>query len=222
MKFIASSALFSLCGVVGVLADGWGGAISLGPAKTNIIHATTTLTPGTAPVPQTGELFLWPGISNGTGDLVQTTLESWPDNSWCGATPGQWCVRASVFGSFGQIDSTAAVVKPTDAVLIDYTLQSNKQTWTQTVSIAGKVVTTLNHDSGPFMKGWGTATECDDNCSGTIAAQTYTNTTITLDAPDPNFGKTLVPITGATFTGLTSTGGGLVWQIASIHIPAMV
>lgn len=111
--------------------DSWGGALSLGPTKSTIISAVTTLIPGDAPSSQAGELFLWPGMSNGTGDLVQTTLESWPDNSWCGATTGQWCVRASVFGSFGQIDGTAGVVSGTDQVKIDYTLESNQQTWTQ-------------------------------------------------------------------------------------------
>lgn len=70
--------------------DSWGGALSLGPTTSHIIHAETTLSAGVAPTTQTGELFLWPGMSNGTGDLIQTTLESWPDNTWCGATPGQW------------------------------------------------------------------------------------------------------------------------------------
>jgi hypothetical protein len=70
--------------------DTWGGALSLGPTTSHIIHAVTTLVPGAAPPTQNGELFLWPGMSNGTGDLIQTTLESWPDNSWCGAISGQW------------------------------------------------------------------------------------------------------------------------------------
>ena len=70
--------------------DTWGGSLSLGPTKSNIVHAVTTLVPGTAPSPQNGMLFLWPGMSNGTGDLIQTTLESWPDNSWCGAVNGEW------------------------------------------------------------------------------------------------------------------------------------
>jgi hypothetical protein len=72
--------------------DGWGGALSLGPTTSHIISAVTTLTPGTAPSKQTGELFLWPGMSNGTGDLIQTTLEQWPDNTWCGAATGEWQV----------------------------------------------------------------------------------------------------------------------------------
>ena len=72
--------------------DSWGGSVSLGPTKSHIVNAVTTLTPGAAPPTQNGELFLWPGMSNGTGDLIQTTLESWPDNSWCGAKTAQWYV----------------------------------------------------------------------------------------------------------------------------------
>jgi hypothetical protein len=41
--------------------DSWGGALSLGPTTSHIIHAVTTLIPGTAPLTQNGELFLWPG-----------------------------------------------------------------------------------------------------------------------------------------------------------------
>ena len=73
-----------------VKRDSWGPSVSLGPTKSHIINAVTTIIPGPAPSTQNGELFLWPGMSNGTGDLIQTTLESWPDNSWCGAAKGQW------------------------------------------------------------------------------------------------------------------------------------
>jgi hypothetical protein len=113
--------------------DSWGGALSLGPSQSTIISAVTTLIPGTAPPTQNGELFLWPGMSNGTGDLIQTTLESWPSNAWCGATTGQWCVRASIFGSFGQLDGSASPVSGTDQVKILYTLESDDETWTQYV-----------------------------------------------------------------------------------------
>ena len=70
--------------------DSWGGALSLGPTTSRIVTAQTILIPGAAPPTQNGELFLWPGMSNGTGDLIQTTLESWPSNAWCGAETGQW------------------------------------------------------------------------------------------------------------------------------------
>lgn len=114
--------------------DSWGGSVSLGPSKSTIINAVTTIIPSTAPSTQNGELFLWPGMSNGTGDLIQTTLESWPDNSWCGATTGQWCVRASVFGSFGQLDGTASPVSGSEKVRIEYNLESDGETWTQYVA----------------------------------------------------------------------------------------
>jgi hypothetical protein len=112
-------------------ADTWGGSVSLGPTKSTIVHAVTTIIPGDAPSSQNGELFLWPGMSNGTGDLIQTTLESWSDNSWCGATTGQWCVRASVFGSFGQLDGTASPVSGSEKVKIEYILEDDNETWTQ-------------------------------------------------------------------------------------------
>lgn len=152
--------------------DTWGGALSLGPSKSTIISAVTTLTPGDAPPVQEGVLFLWPGMSNGTGDLVQTTLESWEDNSWCGAVAGQWCVRASVFGSFGQLDGPAGVASGSDQVKIEYTLESNQQTWTQYVfrpakvqcstdiyrtvtnAVTGALLSTYAYDSGPYMRGF--------------------------------------------------------------------
>ncbi|KAH8736356.1 hypothetical protein BGZ61DRAFT_490042 [Ilyonectria robusta] len=178
--------------------DSWGGAVSLGPTTSTIVKAVTTIIPGKAPTTQNGMLFLWPGMSNGTGDLVQTTLESWPDNSWCGAKSGQWC--------------------------IDYTLQSDKDTWKQTVTDAdtGAALSSFSYKSGPYMRGYGTGTECNGGCSPTVSAQRYINTVITLAGADPNFGKTISTSQGATYTGLTSSQGGKVWTITEINVPAMV
>ncbi|KAI0154160.1 hypothetical protein GGR57DRAFT_512463 [Xylariaceae sp. FL1272] len=202
--------------------DSWGGAVSLGPTKSRITKAVTTILPGTAPSTQTGELFLWPGMSNGTGDLVQTTLESWPDNSWCGAATGEWCIRCSLFGSFGQLDGTASAVPGTMSVEILYELQSDGTTWKQTATdvATGTELSTFSYDSGPYMTGYGTGTECDDGCTGTIAAQKYTNTVITLAEADDSFGDTIATSQGATYSGL-STSDNIVWTIATIDVPAM-
>ena len=119
-----------------VKRDSWGGSVSLGPTKSRIINAVTTLIPGAPPLSQSGMLFLWPGMSNGTGDLIQTTLEQWPDmNKWCGATSSQWCVRASLFGSFGQLDGPAGVVSGSDQVKIVYSRSADTKTWTQLVPL---------------------------------------------------------------------------------------
>ncbi|KAH9222628.1 hypothetical protein DL95DRAFT_354366 [Leptodontidium sp. 2 PMI_412] len=203
--------------------DTWGGSLSLGPTTSNIIHAVTTLVPGVAPSPQNGELFLWPGMSNGTGDLIQTTLESWPDNSWCGAAKGEWCVRASLFGSFGQLDGVAGVAKGSDEVRIEYSRSADGLIWNQNVTnaVTGAFLSSFSHASGP-MTGWGTGTECNDGCSGTIAAQTYKNTVITLAGADTAFGKTLSTSQGTTYTGLKNSADGKTWTIDAIHVPAMV
>lgn len=203
--------------------DSWGGAVSLGPTTSTIIKAVTTIIPGTAPSSQNGELFLWPGMSNGTGDLVQTTLESWPDNSWCGATTGQWCVRASLFGSFGQLDGDSAPVSGDQKVKIVYELQSDNDTWKQTVTDAdtGEALSSFSYKSGPYMRGYGTGTECDDSCTPTIAKQQYLNTVITLAGVDTNFGNTISTSQGATYSGLSMSQGGKVWTISEINVPAM-
>ncbi|OJJ45022.1 hypothetical protein ASPZODRAFT_100149 [Penicilliopsis zonata CBS 506.65] len=206
-----------------VSADSWGGSVSLGPTTSDIIHAVTTIIPGEAPPTQNGELFLWPGMSNGTGDLIQTTLESWPSNAWCGATTGQWCVRASIFGSFGQLSGTGEPVSGDDLVRIEYTLLADDVTWIQNVTNArtGAYLSSYSYPAGPYMTGYGTGTECDDDCSGTVAAQTYINTTITLRSADPDFGDTIAVAEGGTYTDLASSEGGKVWSIATISIPAM-
>ena len=71
------------------------------------------------------------------------------------------------------------------------------------------------------MTGYGTGTECDGGCSGTVAAQQYTGTTITLAGADTTFGSTIASAGGATYTGFSSSNGGQVWSIATINIPAM-
>ncbi|KAL4951136.1 hypothetical protein BDW69DRAFT_196688 [Aspergillus filifer] len=204
--------------------DTWGGSVSLGPTKSTITKASTTLIPGAAPASQNGVLFLWPGMSNGTGDLVQSTLESWESNSWCGAESGEWCVRASVFGSFGQLDGEAGVVKGTDQVEILYELADDQETWVQTVSNAqtGDVLSTYSSQSGPYMTGYGTGTECNEDCTGTPEEQKYINTEITLASADTTFGDTIASAGSASYEGLKSSEGGKVWTIESITIPPMV
>lgn len=72
------------------------------------------------------------------------------------------------------------------------------------------------------MTGWGTGTEYDSDCSGTIAAQKYTGTIITLAAADTTFGSTIASAQVATYTGLSSSNGGKVWTIETINMLAMV
>jgi MYXO-CTERM domain-containing protein len=223
-------------------ADGWGSSWSFGPVhpttSNHIIYMKTTLVPGRLPpiTSSTGPLFLWPGISNPTSDLVQTTMDAWPDNaSYCHATAGQWCVEASVFGSFGQRNGPTVAIDPDDHVTIEYKLGADNNTWTQTVSSQklGKVVSTLQSTSGLMLGGGlGFATEADAD-SFTIDTQYYLCTEVHLAAADPQFGATGVGGAGARY-GATGVGsgsgtaknlhtpdGGLTWLIDLITLPAM-
>lgn len=111
----------------------------------------------------------------------------------------------------------------TDRVKILYSLSGT--TWKQTVTNAdsGAALSSYSIDvgAGATMTGYGTGTECNDGCSGTIAAQTYENTVITLQEADTSFGATIATSQGATYSGLTSSQGGKVWTIAKITVPAM-
>ena len=77
-------------------ADTWGPAVSLGPSKSEIVSVTTTSYPGVMPPNQSGGLFIWPGMSNGTGDLIQSVIGGYvKGGSQCGTGAGadsQWCV----------------------------------------------------------------------------------------------------------------------------------
>jgi hypothetical protein len=184
----------------------------------------------------TGPLVLWPGLSNPTSDLIQTTMDAWPNNNgYCGAATGQWCVEASVFGSFGQRNGPNAPIDPDDHVTIEYTLGTDGNTWTQTVTSEklGRVVSTLQSASGPMPKGgFGFATEADAN-SFTIDTQYYLCTELDLAEADPHFGATGVGGIGAQY-GATGTGsgvgtaknvrtpdGGLTWLVDLVTLPAM-
>jgi hypothetical protein len=219
-------------------ADGWGASWSFGPSTSRIIHSKTTMVPGRlAPITSTtGPLFLWPGMSNPTSDLIQTTMDSWPDNaSYCGATAGQWCVEASVFGSFGQRNGPTVAIDPDDHVTIEYVLGTDGQTWTQTVTSQklGRVVSTLQSASGPLPgTGFGFATEADAD-SFTIDTQYYLCTELHFAAADPHFGSTGVGGIGAkdgatgkgsgigTAKNLRTPDGGLTWLVDLITLPAM-
>jgi MYXO-CTERM domain-containing protein len=183
-----------------------------------------------------GPLFLWPGISNPTSDLIQTTMDAWADNaSYCGATAGQWCVEGSVFGSFGQRNGPTVAIDPDDHVTIEYRLGTDNTTWTQTVTSQklGRVVSTLQSASGLMPGGGlGFATEADAD-SFTIDTQYYLCTEVHLAAADPAFAATGVGGVGAnhgatgvgsgigTVKNLRTPDGGLTWLIDLITLPAM-
>jgi MYXO-CTERM domain-containing protein len=219
-------------------ADGWGASYSFGPTTSRITYARTTLVPGRLPpiTSTTGPLFLWPGMSNPTSDLIQTTMDAWQDNKgYCKATAGQWCVEASVFGSFGQRNGPTVAIDPDDHVTIEYKLGTDNNTWTQTVTSLklGKVVSTLQSTSGQMPKGgFGFATEADAD-SFTIDTQYYLCTELHFAEADPHFAATGVGGIGAqhgasgvgsgvgTAKNVHTPDGGLTWLIDLITLPAM-
>lgn len=217
--------------------DSWGPAFSLGPAKHSIISTTTTIYPGKMPANQAGYLFVWLGISNGTGDLIQSIIGSYPKGqSECSGADADttWCISSEVYGlaSNGYPNQwvgslTTADTAFANGIKLNYTLIDKKSyLWAQTMSdaVTGKLLSSFQKTSGPML-GWGTAIECNDYngvaCTGTVAQQTYVNSTIILDAADSTFINTLGTSGGATYSKMSTADGGKTWTIPKITIPAM-
>jgi hypothetical protein len=70
----------------------------------------------------------------------------------CGEADTDRCVRASLFGSFGQLDGTAGVVKAGDEVRIEYSRSADGLTWIQNVTnaLTGAYLSSFSHQSGPM------------------------------------------------------------------------
>lgn len=221
-----------------VKRDSWGPAFSLGPAKAGIVSTTTTIYPGAMPANQKGYLFAWLGISNGTGDLIQSVIGSYPaGGSECSgpAADTTWCVSSEVYGlaSNGYPNQwvgalTTADVNYQNGIKLTYTL-ADKSTylWTQTMedAVTGELLSSFNKTSGPML-GWGTALECDDGddgtaCSGTVQEQIYADSTIVLESADSTFIDTLGAGTGVVYTDMVTADNGLTWTIEKITLPAM-
>jgi hypothetical protein len=229
------------------VGNGWGASWSFGPVRpttsNSIIYAKTTMVPGRLPASywsstNVGPLFLWPGLSNPTSDLIQTTMDSWSgteNSSYCSGNGSQWCVEASVFGSFGQKNGPTVAIDADDQVTIEYALGTDNETWTQTVTSQklGKVVSTLQTAAGEMLgSGFGFATEADAY-SFTVDTCYYLCTEILLAAADPDFGATGVGANGgqqgangtgsgpATAKNLHTPDNGLTWLVDVITIPAM-
>jgi hypothetical protein len=107
--------------------DYFGPAVFTGPSQADIIYTSTVMVPGRNPGnKQSGFFTIWPGISNGTGDLIQSTLDSTTYNAQdCGATDDQWCAMGSLFGNdengrARQINAKAKPVSANDRVKIEY------------------------------------------------------------------------------------------------------
>ncbi|KAI1505702.1 hypothetical protein F5X99DRAFT_367394 [Biscogniauxia marginata] len=196
---------------------GFGPYFSLGPTSSWIREANTTLVLPEVPSPQEERLALWPGMGTSAGDLIQAVAVSFLDPSAnCGASKGQWCAWASTLQGT-QLGGTQVPASAGDKLTMSYVYNDATGEYDQSLTMNGKVVSTLSTSSG-HAEGWGTAVECqEDACSGTVAAHQYTDTTILLNEADSSFSNTLA-INEADSSGLTTSDGGKTWTVDKISI----
>ncbi|KAH6954334.1 hypothetical protein HG530_010458 [Fusarium avenaceum] len=194
---------------------GFGPAFSLGPTKSWIREARTTLVLPKVPNPAKDRLALWPGMGTSSGSLIQALAVAFSNpNANCGAKAGQWCTWASTLQGT-QLGGKQVPANPGARLTMHYVYNDATKKYDQTVSIDGTVVSTLSTASG-HAEGWGTAVECQDAaCVGTVEAHNYLDTTIILNEADATFGKTL-GLNEATSTGLSTSDGGKTWAVRTI------
>ncbi|KAL3305275.1 hypothetical protein RB213_008044 [Colletotrichum asianum] len=208
MRTSTAAALLAAAGASVVSAQdkvGFGPAFSLGPTQSWIREANTTLVLPPVPSPQKDRLALWPGMGTSGGDLIQALAVSFSDPAAnCGAKAGE------------QLGGKQVPVSAGDKITMHYKYNDSTGKYDQTVSLNGKVVSTLSTSSGQ-AQGWGTAVECqDDACVGTVVSHKYTNTTIILNAADTTFKGTL-GLNEADPTGLT-TSDSKTFKVTTINI----
>lgn len=191
MVYRASLLLLASAAGVGLVAAQdsvrFGPYFSLGATTSYIVEAETTIYPGKTPSPQQARLALWPGMGTDAGDLIQTIVLSSTDAEAvnCGGKPrvaGEWCVFASALQDGTQVDGVTYPVTATQGATINYKYDATTGNTTQTVSVGGKAVSELSTKSGRAI-GWGTAVECQDQCSGIVNAHSKFSAISFLELP---------------------------------------
>ncbi|KAH8780911.1 hypothetical protein F5883DRAFT_405772 [Diaporthe sp. PMI_573] len=221
MKFAPLAFLATFGGVMAADDNtiGFGPYFSLGPTASWIRSAKTTLVLPKVPSPATDRLALWPGMGTSGNDLIQALAVSFSDpKANCGAAAGQWCVWASTLQDGTQLYGKQVPANAGDQITMSYVYNDSTGKYDQIVSVNGKQVSNLSTSSGQ-AQGWGTAVECQAHaCDSAVAAHKYTDTTITLNAADTTFAKTLA-LNEATSTGLKTTDNK-VFTVQTINIGA--
>ncbi|KAF4216176.1 hypothetical protein CNMCM8980_007452 [Aspergillus fumigatiaffinis] len=193
-----------------------GPAFSTGPVASNsfIREATSTLILPTLSENNRGDLSLWVGMGTSNGDLIQSITDKWQSNEW-----SVYTYTLLKTGEYSQypVQGKSAPAKPGDHVTMHYKYDDASGNYTQTLSVNGKVVSTLSTSDG-HAQGWGSAVECAETNCGTVGAHSWIDTKIILDRADPNYKNTNYK--GQGVTGEMSTSdGGKTWTVSTIHIP---
>ena len=112
-------------------------------------------------------------------------------------------------------------IDPDAKIRIIYHKTADGSSWIQTTMDTATNKMLQNYTGGKGKKTqFEFSTEMQYGNLGTTSTQLYTDTVITLNAPDLAFGKGRRKVNGAV-SGVTSEKGGQVWKIAKCEIPAM-
>ncbi|KAI4803583.1 hypothetical protein E4T44_10374 [Aureobasidium sp. EXF-8845] len=113
-----------------------------------------------------------------------------------------------------QLQGATYPVNSNQGVKIHHKYDRTLGTTARTVSVEGRVVSTLSTKSGRAI-GFETAEEAQDQFKGVVYEHSYINTTVVLAAADPHFASTLSK-TGAT--GNLVTKDNKIFKVSKIVI----
>ncbi|KAJ4419799.1 hypothetical protein N0V82_004734 [Gnomoniopsis sp. IMI 355080] len=211
--------LSTLAVAAGVARAAFGPSFSTGATSSGvyITSATATLILPDAPTNNEGDLSLWVGMGTSDGDLIQSIADCYEctDSSWSIFT---YTLKETSPTSQEVIQGESHSAVAGDEVTMLYTYSSSTTNYTQTLSLNGAVVSTLSTNDGG-AEGWGSAVECAAENCGSVPAHQWINAKIVLSAADPNYINTLYLSGGATGS-MTTSDGGITWNIGTINIPA--
>lgn len=203
----------------------WGAAAP----QADIAYIECTLTPGAAPLTQSGEIVFGSGLSTvGETDtlliqLIQNPAGADDSNSnLCGAASGEWCVITKVERLSGGVwlGKGTAKVGGNDKLQMKYVLNDDQETWTVQALLNGKLVSELHVVAGRHMNGFGMYNICK-GCQKATSIHEYDALKIVLVNPDPRFGRNALPVNSrdkVTADTVITVDGGLTWTLQSIAI----
>lgn len=204
------------------MGDSWW---AIGDRKTTILHLSTTLNIPNAPESVDGVLAINTAMENTdisdkqdlhpVGQTFQAITAAYP-KGWkaCEQTDNQWCAFQSIYSTTlepPQINHPPYAVGK-GSISLQWTYYPNNQTMLQNARQTGLVMATQEPP-----RQWWPKTECQCSAKGTIPAHHYTQTTVKLEKPLPNFGDT-VSSHRASSTRPYTIDDGTTWQIDRIDV----
>ncbi|KAH9832777.1 hypothetical protein Tdes44962_MAKER00258 [Teratosphaeria destructans] len=187
-----------------------------------IREAESTLIVPAHPPNNKGIVALWLGMDMSNKDFIQALILS---DTW--TRGGEWETHAfTLHPNYPTVppgQGPNVFIKPGDRVTSHYIYNDATTQYDQTVSVNGKVVSTLSTSAGGRSQSCYSGMECTTSAPetcGYVGAHQWLNTRIVLNEAQKDFDETLEYWPEATSSGIYTTDKGKTWKIDEAHVAA--